>query len=215
MPGRSAPRSISHSAGRRRRATATAKPVRPRLTSSLSGSRSTSTIRAGSRRPRSTPPRSAGGRSGRLVHREYHGSMTDPRRIALGYELHSDAQLPDGIFMDLALERGLREIRADGWASAAPTLDGLEQPILRFKTEHHESAVLERDGLLVHLTLGPAHVQLTAAGERGEVLDELFADLHERFPPPDPTSRNEVPVTFWTYGPQGPQPAWRSIAVPG
>jgi hypothetical protein len=24
-----------------------------------------------------------------------------------------------------------------------------------------------------------------------------------------------VPVTFWTYGPQGPQPSWRSIAVPG
>jgi Domain of unknown function (DUF5925)/ATPase family associated with various cellular activities (AAA) len=140
--------------------------------------------------------------------------MPDSRRISFGLDIHDEAQLPDGVFMDLALERGLREFGAESWATAAPTLDGLEEPLFRYKTEHHESAVIERPGLLLQLTLGAAHLQITAAAERRASIEELLAELHDRFPAPDPTSRNEVPVTFWTYGAQGPQPAWRAIAVP-
>jgi hypothetical protein len=33
-------------------------------------------------------------------------------------------------------------------------------------------------------------------------------------PTPDPSAAQEVTVTFWTYGPHGPQPAWRTISVP-
>jgi hypothetical protein len=140
--------------------------------------------------------------------------MADARRLSFGFDVHSDAQLPDGVFLDLALERGLRELRADGWATSSPSLDALEEPTFRFKAERHESAIIERDGLLLHLTLGAAHVQVTAAAQESGTIESAFAELRELFPAPDPTSRNEVPVTFWTYGAQGPQPAWRSIAVP-
>ena len=38
--------------------------------------------------------------------------------------------------------------------------------------------------------------------------------MEKLFPPPDPSSSHEVPVTFWMYTPQGPRPSWRPIAVP-
>ena len=38
--------------------------------------------------------------------------------------------------------------------------------------------------------------------------------LRTVLPAPDPSARHEVQVTFWTYSPRGPIPAWRSIAVP-
>jgi hypothetical protein len=43
----------------------------------------------------------------------------------------------------------------------------------------------------------------------------VIARLRDLLPVPDPSSKHEVPVTFWTYSPQGPQQSWRSIAVPG
>src|SRR5262249_6621640 len=42
-----------------------------------------------------------------------------------------------------------------------------------------------------------------------------LAALHARLPAPEPISSHDVTITFWTYGPHGPQPTWRSIAVPG
>lgn len=140
--------------------------------------------------------------------------MPSPRRVLFSYELHSESQLPDGVFADLALERGLSEFATDGWATAGSTLEPLGEPLLRFTSGRHESVVVERDGLLLNVTIGRAHVQATAASASRERIDEAFATLRELFPAPDPTSKNEVPVTFWTYSNQGPQPSWRSIAVP-
>ena len=141
--------------------------------------------------------------------------MDSRRRISFNFELHSDAQLPDAVFADLALERGLREFTTDAWATAVVSLEALGEPVLRFTSGRHESAVFERDGLLMHVAVGGAHVQVTAAAAARERVDAELEALHELFPAPDPTSKNEVPVTFWTYGPQGPHPSWRSIAVPG
>jgi hypothetical protein len=52
------------------------------------------------------------------------------------------------------------------------------------------------------------------AADTRERTENALATLRELFPAPDPSSKHEVPVTFWTYGQQGPQPSWRSIAVP-
>jgi hypothetical protein len=69
--------------------------------------------------------------------------------------------------------------------------------------------------MLVHVSLAGAHMHAIAAAREMPAIDRLFEDLHTHFPAPDPSSSHEVPVTFWTYGPHGPQPSWRSIGVPG
>jgi hypothetical protein len=138
-----------------------------------------------------------------------------PRRITLSYEIHSETALLYGVFFDLALERGLREFGDDGWATAGDSLSVLGEPLLRYSSGRHEEVIVEREGLIVHAALGAAHIRVNAAAAGRPPVDQIFEKLHELFPAPDPTSKNEVPVTFWTYGPQGPQPAWRSIAVPG
>jgi hypothetical protein len=141
--------------------------------------------------------------------------MSTPRRLTIGYDLHSDAQLPSAVFMDMALERGLAELATDGWATSQPSLDRLGAPLLRMTSGgRHESVVIERDGVLLDVAISTAHVQVTAAADSRERVEAELAELRRLFPAPDPSSAHEVPVTFWTYGPQGPQPAWRSIAVP-
>jgi hypothetical protein len=57
-------------------------------------------------------------------------------------------------------------------------------------------------------------VYLTAAADSADPIEMLLQQLREQLPAPDPSSAHEVTVTFWTYGPHGPMPSWRSIAVP-
>jgi hypothetical protein len=57
-------------------------------------------------------------------------------------------------------------------------------------------------------------VWLEAAAPSNDAIDALLGRLREQLPAPDPSSAHEVTVTFWTYGPNGPMPSWRSIAVP-
>jgi hypothetical protein len=53
-----------------------------------------------------------------------------------------------------------------------------------------------------------------AAAAEQPVAERTIAELKALFAPPDPTSTQTVPVTFWTYGPQGPMASSRSISVP-
>ena len=59
------------------------------------------------------------------------------------------------------------------------------------------------------------HLSATVASRDAALADAELERLRALFPAPDLSSRHEVQVTFWTYGPHGPQPSWRSIAVPG
>jgi hypothetical protein len=74
--------------------------------------------------------------------------------------------------------------------------------------------LLELEGALVQITLGGGHAWATAAADDEAAVDAAFERLREALPAPDPTSSHDVTVTFWTYGPHGPMPSWRSIAVP-
>jgi len=138
-----------------------------------------------------------------------------PRRVSLNFELHDSSQLSDAVFADLALERGLHEFTSDGWPTSATSLEALGEPLFRHTTARHETAIFDRDGVLLHAAIGASHLQFAVAGTAREAVHAETAALRELFPAPDPTSKNEVPVTFWTYGPQGPSPSWRAIAVPG
>jgi Domain of unknown function (DUF5925)/ATPase family associated with various cellular activities (AAA) len=125
------------------------------------------------------------------------------------------AQLHQGVFLARALERGLKELRSDQWASAANVEPEPEHLLVRHAYEGHESLVFEHDGKLVSATQAAGGINVTVAGASQDDVAATLAWLHEVLPRPDPVSRHEVTVTFWTYSGHGPQPAWRSIAVPG
>ena len=135
--------------------------------------------------------------------------------LGVRHELQGVEAMPFGRFLDLAAERGLGELRLDSWPTGTTTIPDLGERLLRIKTRSLEACLFAEDGLLVHLSLSSAHLHAIAAGQETGAIDRLFESLHQHFPPPDPSSSHEVPVTFWTYGPHGPQPSWRSIGVPG
>jgi hypothetical protein len=135
------------------------------------------------------------------------------RQLALAHNVEHEG-LAEGLFNTLLLERGHAEVRSEGWATSARTLPELGSIHFRKTGDGSELAVAESDGVLLQIAVGGGRVWLTAAGPGRRPIDELIARLREQLPAPDPSSAHEVTVTFWTYGPQGPMPSWRSIAVP-
>ena len=135
--------------------------------------------------------------------------------LGVGFDLQGVESMPFGRFLDLAAERGLSELRLDSWPTGTTEIPELGERLLRIKTRTHEACLFAQNGVLAHVSLAGAHLHAVAAAKESVAVDRLFESLHEHFPPPDPSSTHEVPVTFWTYGPHGPQPSWRSIGVPG
>jgi Domain of unknown function (DUF5925)/ATPase family associated with various cellular activities (AAA) len=138
---------------------------------------------------------------------------TEPRhQLRLTHQIEHD--LADGLFSSRVLERGDRELRTDGWATSARELPDLGEPLFRRSADSSQSQLVEVGDVLLHISLYSGMVHLQAAATSVAPIDELLERLHRDLPAPDPSSAHEVTVTFWTYGPQGPMPSWRSIAVP-
>jgi hypothetical protein len=134
-------------------------------------------------------------------------------KLRLTHQVEHDG-LVGAMFTTRALERHDREVRRDGWATSARELPSLGEPIFRTRADGGEAVLFEVDDVLLPIHLYSGNVFLIAAAASTEPIDRLLAKLRERLPAPDPSSSHEVTVTFWTYGPNGPMPSWRSIAVP-
>jgi hypothetical protein len=132
-------------------------------------------------------------------------------KLQLTHELH---ETTNALFAAWVVERGLKESKLDSWATAAQTLEPLGDPVHRTSGSGHEAALFERDGMLLHVGLSSGWIHVQAAAPELERVDAAIAELKQIFAPPDPTSTQTVPVTFWTYGPQGPMASSRSISVP-
>jgi hypothetical protein len=117
-------------------------------------------------------------------------------------------------FIERALEAGLKELRTDGWATSVPSLDSLGKPLLRSSSDGSVSAVFEREDSLLEVNLWSSHINVTVAAADLRTTEEAIAELRQQFPLPDPSATHEVPITFWTYTPNGAQPAFRNIGVP-
>ena len=135
-------------------------------------------------------------------------------RVELTQELHEVELAPAGLFVSCAVGAGLQTVRSENWATSATALPDLGEAVLRVTGDRRENALFERNGALVHVSLVPGRIFAAVAGRNAEAADSILAWLRGQFPLPD-RSAHEVRVTFWTYGPHGPQPIWRSIAVPG
>jgi hypothetical protein len=134
-------------------------------------------------------------------------------KLRLTHQVEHDG-LIGAMFTTRALERRDREVRRDGWATSARELPALGEPIFRTRADGGEAVLFEVDDVLLQIHLYSGNVFLIAAAASTEPIDYLLEKLREQLPAPDPSSSHEVTVTFWTYGPNGPMPSWRSIAVP-
>jgi hypothetical protein len=137
------------------------------------------------------------------------------RELRLTQDVHGPDDACQALLASRALELGLTEIHSDTWATAAAEIGELGQSVLRVVSTGHESTLAAIEGALLHVALGRGWVGVAVAAADGERARELLAELRNRFPAPAPVDKHEVTVTFWTYGSQGPQQSWRSIAVPG
>jgi Domain of unknown function (DUF5925)/ATPase family associated with various cellular activities (AAA) len=142
--------------------------------------------------------------------------MTDPPRqdIRFAHEVHELGNLTDALLMDRAAKEGLHEIRSASWPTSVKSVGVVGTPIVRATIEGGESGLFEENGVLFEVHIWGSSVTVTAAGRTREDVTAVFERIERLFPPPDPSSSHEVPVTFWMYTPQGPRPSWRPIAVP-
>jgi hypothetical protein len=118
-------------------------------------------------------------------------------------------------FLERLLVAGFTEVHSAGWATSRATLDSLGEPLLRTSSDAGESAVFERQGALLEVSLWSSHISVSVAAPDAAAAKAVVAELREAFPLPDPSSTHEVPITFWTYTPNGPQASFRNIGVPG
>jgi hypothetical protein len=140
--------------------------------------------------------------------------MAEPPDIRLGHEVHETENLPGAMLMKRAAAEGLHETHTANWPTSVKSLEAVGTPIARAISHGGESALYEEDGVLFEAQLWGSSFNVTAAGRTRDDVTRVVERLEKLFPPPDPSSAHEVPVTFWMYTPQGPRPSWRPIAVP-
>lgn len=138
--------------------------------------------------------------------------MSEQPKVELSHPVQLDS-LIGGVFVSRVASEGLAFVHQDGWRTVAPEPD-LGKPLMRSSRQFGATSLYELDGTLTLVGFQTGHVYAVSASVDQERVEAVFERLHELLPPPDPSSKHEVPVTFWTYGMQGPQQSWRSIAVP-
>jgi hypothetical protein len=119
-----------------------------------------------------------------------------------------------GLFLSRLLDERKSEVRSEEWPTSALSTGEAGTPLLHVVEGGAERALVELEGTLVHLTLAGGRLYAAVAAEDEARVHAGLKSLRALFPPPDPSSTHEVTVTFWTYSPHGPQPSWRTIAVP-
>jgi hypothetical protein len=139
--------------------------------------------------------------------------VTEGKRVGLNVHVELETAAAS-LFVERVLGDGLAQVRTDEWQTSVAALE-LDDPILRVAADNREQILLERGETLVHVGLMHGHVWASVADRDAERATTTLEWLRGELPPPDPSSAHEVNVTFWTYGPHGPMPSWRSISVPG
>jgi hypothetical protein len=137
----------------------------------------------------------------------------DGRHVSLTHAVERGS-LPEGLFNERLLERGYTEVLWDAWPTSATEFPPFDRVIMRTRRRDAEFIVGELGHVLVHGSVHDGRASATVAGPDAATVDATLRRLHEAMPAPDPTSKHEVRVTFWTYGRYGPTPVSRSITVP-
>jgi hypothetical protein len=123
-------------------------------------------------------------------------------------------ELANAIFNAQVLGGGVPVLHADNWATRANSV-GLEgDRIFVHRTRWGRREIIRVEDGVVDVGLFSGQANVAVAADTDDLARALLERLRELLPAPDPSGAQEVTVTFWTYGPHGPQPAWRTISVP-
>jgi Domain of unknown function (DUF5925) len=136
-------------------------------------------------------------------------------RVELFHDLHGIEAAVHAAFVRRAAAMAAPTVKLESWPTSVTVLPEVGEALLRVEAHGGVQVLYDDGGALVYLSVGHGHVTAGVAHAEGRRVDEVVGTLRTHFPPPDPSAAHEVRVTFWTYSPMGPQPAWRSIAVPG
>jgi hypothetical protein len=124
------------------------------------------------------------------------------------------SEIAGAVFNARVLEGGLRVLHADNWTTRANTVELEGDRLFVHATRWGRREIIRSDRTLLDVGLFAGQANVAVAAEAEEDARAALERLRELLPPPDPSGAQEVTVTFWTYGPHGPQPAWRTISVP-
>jgi hypothetical protein len=123
-------------------------------------------------------------------------------------------ELASAIFNAHVIEGGVPVLHADNWATRANAVSLEGERIFAHRTRWGRREIIRAEEGVVDVGLFSGHANVAVAAETDDLARSLLERLRELLPAPDPSGAQEVTVTFWTYGPHGPQPAWRTISVP-
>lgn len=133
------------------------------------------------------------------------------RRLHLTFDVQHNPVM--GVFHQETLRRDLCRLVSDNWPTTAKLETG--DAVWASSAPEGSSAVLElEDGALafVHVGFGSAFAQVAAPND--EAAEVALAAVRERLPRASREREGRVPVRFWSYGPHGPMPMGRTLAVP-
>ena len=141
-------------------------------------------------------------------------SSRDPHVPSSGVHNVDQSSFADVVFQALVLKEGLPVVHSDNWTTQASSIELEGERVFVQAMQWGRREIIRREGLLLDVGLYPGTANVSAAASSEDAARAGLTMLREVLPAPDPTGRQEVTVTFWTYGPHGPQPAWRTISVP-
>lgn len=122
-------------------------------------------------------------------------------------------EVAGAIFNARVIELGLEALHSDAWATSARSIDLPGERIFLHATRWGRRELIRDGDLVVDVGLFAGQASVAVAGRSEDDVTAAVERLRELLPAPDPSGAQEVTVTFWTYGPHGPQPAWRTISV--
>ena len=134
-----------------------------------------------------------------------------PSSAVLSAEQHSIA---DAVFYRRVLSEGLQVVHSEGWATQAISVELPGERVFIHSMPWGRREIIRAGETLVDVALQMGHANVSVAAASEQETRSAVTRLRELLPAPDPSGAQEVTVTFWTYGPHGPQPAWRTISVP-
>jgi hypothetical protein len=122
--------------------------------------------------------------------------------------------IADVVYQARLLKEGFPVLHTESWATQATAVDLPGERIFLHSLQWGRRQIQRLDEALVDVSLYVGQANVSIAAETEESARAILERLREALPTPDPSGAKEVTVTFWTYGPHGPQPAWRTISVP-
>ena len=123
-------------------------------------------------------------------------------------------ELAGAVFNARVVKAGLPVVCSDSWATRANAIGSAGDRVFVHTTRWGRREIIRANDLLLDVGLHAGQVSVSVAASSEEEASAALEELRSLLPAPDPSGAQEVTVTFWTYGPHGPQPAWRTISVP-